>query len=338
MAAKLLVDSPQRSCAYTLPLDQNRKYIIGTRSGSDVPLPPGSGSAEHAFVIYDKGRWVLIDNDSQQGTFISGDRVVEVPLNHNDTVRIGQCEIIYQNPADAGSDSVLIRMQDMIAERQRQLSNALASNDPSVINLSELLDSDIRAGGDASSTGPSSLNVASLPPDAPPLEESELVRVAKSVTAILDECLAQKTRDDIFALMVRRLREAIDADNGFIMLPNPKTGRWMIRAWVGDPSSWTQFGRTQPVPLSVTNRAFESMKVVSNALDGAEPENSSSPSMLELEVNSYIAVPLVRAGRPGGVLYFDTRNPAKEFNSSDVKLIDRIGGYVLEIEDQYAAA
>lgn len=137
-------------------------------------------------------------------------------------------------------------------------------------------------------------------------------------------------RHAVQTVALQAIKGVIGAENGFLMVADRKDKRWVIRAWVGDPTEWTSFEKQHPVPLTAANQAFKEDRIVSNAL-GAD-DTSKSESMLILNVHCYIAVPLRRSGVKEGLLYFDTRRSLKAFADRDVKLIERVGGYILQME------
>jgi len=49
-------------------------------------------------------------------------------------------------------------------------------------------------------------------------------------------------------------------------------------------------------------------------------------------VHHYIAVPLLVQEKRRGVLYFDTRQALKKFERKHVKLLERVGGYIIDVE------
>jgi hypothetical protein len=329
-----------RGWAYTIKLDPSQEYMAGSSNKCSIQLAPGKGGSQHAIIKWQDGRWILKDLGAPEGTFVNNHRVKESALKHGEAIRMGGCDIVFQNPDElTGNEEQWTRTRRNIAEREYALREVLNDPDVNTIQIEGIMDVALGSNalpGKAASPHSSALNVGKAVKKE--LNSKDLLWVAQKLASTLSEALNQSGRDQIYELMLQRLKDAIEADNGFIMIPNPETKRWLIRAWTGDPSSWTSFGKTHPVPLTVANRAYEKTKVVSNAMEGLDDEEEMSPSksMLLLNVNSYIAVPLVDGKQRLGVVYFDTRNPAKEFLPRDVKLLERAGSYIVEIENQHA--
>ncbi len=160
---------------------------------------------------------------------------------------------------------------------------------------------------------------------------AESLWVAERLADVLADLAACRAPDldSFFHRALTRVREAIVADNGFLMIPDKASKRWVIRAWVGDASAWTQYERERPVPLTIANQAFQTGKVVSNAFDEPGTPNPSE-SQIMLQIFCYIAVPLTRNGKSEGLLYFDSRRSLRVFQPRDVKLLERVGAYLVE--------
>ena len=56
--------------------------------------------------------------------------------------------------------------------------------------------------------------------------------------------------------------------------------------------------------------------------------------MQALNVRSYIAVPLHQEGKKAGLMYLDRRRLLQVFADRDVRLLERVGSYLLQIEEQ----
>src|SRR5437868_106597 len=98
MPAKLLIDIPTMNWAYTVLLEQEREYSFGSAKGSSVTLPSHVASENHAVVRFNTG-WVVQDCGSKAGTYVNGQAVAEArPLRDRDILKIGTCEVVFQNP------------------------------------------------------------------------------------------------------------------------------------------------------------------------------------------------------------------------------------------------
>jgi hypothetical protein len=75
-----------------LPLKHG--FFIGKASGCDLLLDDGFTSGHHAqFVIDGSGKVTLFDYGSTNGTFVNGQKISSVVLEHGSTIKIGSTEI-----------------------------------------------------------------------------------------------------------------------------------------------------------------------------------------------------------------------------------------------------
>lgn len=340
MGAKLLIDIPVINWAYTLSLEEAKEYSIGTAAENSIKLPAGSASSRHATLTYKEG-WRVLDCKSETGTLINGKPVEEKRLADRDILRMGKCEIVFQSPDQKAQQEEWGSTCKVVSGQQSALKQIAEQAAGGSIQLSDLEGSYIgrshrasqAARGDHVKLTP--LFAAQQPANPEISAAADLVWAAQKLGAIMPIVLSKPaSRDETYTLMLQQLRIAIGADNGFVMIPNETNSRWIVRAWVGDSSGWTQYEKTHPLPVTVTNRAFQTSSIVSNALASANEDPINSSSMKALKVNGYIAVPLLEAQKRRGVLYFDTRNENSKFRSRDVKLLELAGACILEIEDQ----
>lgn len=329
MTAKLLIDIPP-NWAYTLILAPGQVYTAGRASVNHIHLPALGVAGNHAEFVSCETRWMVRDLNTQTGTVVNGQRVKEARLSDGDVVKLGAAEMVYQCPADRKQEEERDRTRGLVAEREHEIREAINRNKSDSVVL------DPR---DFSSPGmtPAAPAPIGAPGAPPPLAGDDLVWIAQQLAAILSEVLNHPgSTDEAFAFMLKRLRESVGADNGFLMLVDPVRHRWVIRAWVGEGHLWTDYEKEHPVPLTIANQCYQKGKLLSNAVefDTGEDEPIESKSMAIMQVHCYIAVPLLEGRERRGVLYFDNRRTIKMFSARELKLIERAGNYILEIERQ----
>ncbi len=78
----------------TVPLDHT--VVIGRSPASDIVLKEPKVSRKHAEIQFVGGRYVLLDLESSNGTFIAGKRVSEQVLQPNDEITIGNTKMIFK--------------------------------------------------------------------------------------------------------------------------------------------------------------------------------------------------------------------------------------------------
>lgn len=83
----ILRNGPLAGCAYLLHQDVT---TVGRSAENDVSIPDGTISRHHARLFFKRGRWLLEDLGSSNGTFVNGRRVTTpTPLSHGDELRLG---------------------------------------------------------------------------------------------------------------------------------------------------------------------------------------------------------------------------------------------------------
>jgi hypothetical protein len=83
------------------------RLTIGRDSRNDLALPSKKVSREHAEVRFERGRWVLEDRGSFNGTFLNANRLlpgVPMPLHHADRIVIGPETILFSWPGQVADE------------------------------------------------------------------------------------------------------------------------------------------------------------------------------------------------------------------------------------------
>ena len=74
-------------------------FQIGRRVTSDLHLPSGEVSRDHAEIVAVGDGYALRDRGSRYGTFVNGDEVKERQLAHGDCLKLGRsggAELVFQ--------------------------------------------------------------------------------------------------------------------------------------------------------------------------------------------------------------------------------------------------
>ena len=73
------------------------KNVMGTAADCDIVLTDAYLSAKHSVIRHEEGRFMLVDLDSTNGTFVNDRRVSKTELIDNDKVRIGRTEMKFKS-------------------------------------------------------------------------------------------------------------------------------------------------------------------------------------------------------------------------------------------------
>jgi hypothetical protein len=357
--AKLIVDIPSINWACTYPLDAEKVQSAGRGKHNAVEVPDLGTSDRHAEFYFSMGAWHVREVGGEGDLRVNGRVLHESVLTDGDEIRIGNSQMLFSSEEEQQEEETWKRAEDFIRSESERVRARLAAAAEGADDGAEAAGENGQA-DDQPQSIPSEMPAASNEPiphtkpkllqplharraasdTARPEAADDLVWVTRELASLLEDVLARPASlEFVFQRILMRLREAINADYGFLMIPDEERKRWVVRTQVGDALSWTGYERAHPVPLSVATTAFKRKRVVSNAMadDDSVEDIGPSASMIALRVNGYIAVPLVKGDKCRGVLYFDTRDGDKEFRARDVKLLARAGATMVEIEDRKRA-
>ena len=73
------------------------RNVIGTAADCDVVLTDPYLSAKHMVIRHEDGRFMLIDLDSTNGTFVNDRRATKSELIDNDKIRVGRTEMKFKS-------------------------------------------------------------------------------------------------------------------------------------------------------------------------------------------------------------------------------------------------
>jgi serine phosphatase RsbU (regulator of sigma subunit) len=71
-----------------MPLNK-QVFTIGRSAESDLLLLSNRVSRDHGSIVYDRGTYYLVDNDSTRGLFLNGQRITRSKLRHQDRIAVG---------------------------------------------------------------------------------------------------------------------------------------------------------------------------------------------------------------------------------------------------------
>jgi DNA-binding CsgD family transcriptional regulator len=92
-----------------VPLQMGR-LSIGRGAANDIPLDDPQASRLHAVLEDVRGRWVVRDEGSTNGTYLNGRRVLgETPVYPGDEIRVGETRLIFHSSDLGGRDPSTMR-------------------------------------------------------------------------------------------------------------------------------------------------------------------------------------------------------------------------------------
>jgi len=82
-------------------------FSVGRKADKDLVIADPRVSRDHAIIISEDGKFMVVDQGSKHGTFVNGERVERKALEQNDRLEFGVREVAYVifNPRRVGSNS-----------------------------------------------------------------------------------------------------------------------------------------------------------------------------------------------------------------------------------------
>lgn len=71
------------------------RQAIGRRTDNEIVIDDLSVSGNHAWITNQRGRCMIVNTLSTNGTFVNDRRIHEVVLRHGDHIRLGQAEFVF---------------------------------------------------------------------------------------------------------------------------------------------------------------------------------------------------------------------------------------------------
>jgi hypothetical protein len=71
------------------------RQTIGRGSSNDFVIDDPSVSTAHAWIINQRGRCLIMNTLSTNGTFVNDKSIHETPLKHGDHIRLGHAELVF---------------------------------------------------------------------------------------------------------------------------------------------------------------------------------------------------------------------------------------------------
>ncbi|MBB74432.1 MAG: sigma-54-dependent Fis family transcriptional regulator [Planctomycetaceae bacterium] len=98
----------------TTVLDPSAVLVLGRGADCGIVLIAASISRTHARIYRDAEGWWVVDNDSQNGTFLDGHKVAKARLSCGSRIRIGEVEFQFADAADQSADGAAERLTTVL--------------------------------------------------------------------------------------------------------------------------------------------------------------------------------------------------------------------------------
>ncbi len=267
---------------------------IGRNSSSSICLEDTTVSPIHCRVSCDDERFLLVDLDSDSGTFVNGIPVKQRVLAPGDQIAVGSSLFIFEverSPAPARSAVQLDEDPATGTQVQQLRKDELVYLHPD--------------------------SLAALPQPARLARAlGTLVKISTAIGSIRDvESLQWQLLGMIF--------DVIPAERGAILLVEDTAEE------APSPVAWDRVaGPDHPVHVNraLTRRVIdEGISVLENESPRLDDPDASDQQAVKT-AHSILCVPLNAGGRILGVIYLDSSDPAAAFSEDDLQLLAAIAG------------
>jgi Nif-specific regulatory protein len=265
---------------------------IGRDPSNTVCIRNGTVSLRHCRIDCDDQRFLLVDEESTNGTFVNGECIQKKYLEHGDEIRVAGTTFYF-----------------MVGEMGLPLPRRVRVEDQ---DEGELLSS--------RTVELNPLNSAYLGTSIP-VDDGQIGRLTHDTSVLLKLAVEINQIDNSETLqnrLLERIFELVPAESGAILLSSSDSGDFQP-----DPVCRQRMAQREfRVSRSVTRQVrVTGTSVLRNDLLA---DVTSSESIQSSGVRSVLCVPLIVMGERRGVLYLDTGNPNMPFDERHLELVTAI--------------
>ena len=268
---------------------------IGRDPSNSVHLDDPTVSSHHCRIEYKSDRFVLIDCESTNGTFLNGQATREACLQHGDRISIGHSEFCF----------VIGETSDLAVA-----AAGIADAESGVLLSSQTIQLDPRESMYLKATF--ARDIATL--ERVSHDMGVLLRFGSEISEIDDSRKLQE-------VLLDRIFEVVQAETGVILL-----GSDVERLLGGSPVSRRETAGEKQIEISrtIVEQVFKSgVALLCNDLLA---DQGYSESIVASRIHSVLAVPLIVMNSTIGVIYLATTNPGTAFDEGNLQLITALAG------------
>ncbi len=290
---------------------EKKTISFGRRDDNDIVLDDVFVSRKHAEVIFEKGRFRILDHKSRYGTYVNGTRITETTLNYGDEIQLGNVVITFLDEKtidqipEKKTPTRRVDLQFDVGKQLNDLEKKLnedASSDTIIRTMAELRNT--------FTTFEKKLIDAERSKEI----ASTLCEVGKIINFVFDVNVLLNLLMDL-ALKITQARR------GFIMLHDPMSDELNVkvaRNMGGEVDAAKALGISQ----SIAWQAFENGKLIATNDASTDERFQDQASVISYAMGAVICVPLVARERGKiGVLYLDNPVTMKQFDQSDIEFM-----------------
>ncbi len=302
MPSLIVIRGNDQGSEFELDLD---RVSVGRDPSNTIQLHDTEVSRRHAEIRAEEGRYLLVDLNSSNGTFVNNDRILRRPLEDSDEIRIGSSVLLFRAGASNHLETRVSGQVSIVAGGVSEDSNIIHSVSPEESNRLWVQGLD--------ST------------DGAPLNDLEVIyRTTMAVRHTLDI-------DQLLNKILKIIFEWVEADRGCILLVDGDS-RLVPKAYHNRSSAPS--GR-----LSISKTILDYVMTQRQGVLTSDAKDDSrwntTVSLLQHNVKEAICVPMQgRYNNMLGMIYIDTSTPPerivthgslRKFHESHLRLMAAIG-------------
>jgi serine phosphatase RsbU (regulator of sigma subunit)/pSer/pThr/pTyr-binding forkhead associated (FHA) protein len=281
-----------------LLLLERDSVVLGRHPDCDIVLESAAVSRQHARILRIEGAYYVEDLHSRNGTFVNDQPVLDRRLlSENDDLRI--CDLVFvfhQGPPR-------LRVRSTEREESDPHGTAMLVDDERPTTKSEIMSKvDISSG---SSSLQLQLNTEAKLKAL--IEISQRLGKALGLSEVLPGLL-----DCLFRIFVQ-------ADRGFIVLKDPRSGRLVPKAVKHRRSEGME---TIRISRTIVNSVMATKEAILSADAATDSRFDMAESIVDFQIRSMMCAPLIGSeGDALGVIQIDTRDQRQRFSREDLDVL-----------------
>lgn len=308
MPSLKVLQGPDRGCCFEMV--GGKATLLG-RASKDLPLTDFTVSRRHAELRQSGRSWEIHDLKSANGTYLN-DKRIERPLRmkHGDLVRMGGTVLVWDGSEDRG----------------------LHPTGEGAFIAADLVDLDAGGSrGDASIIGSVGMGDDSMILASP--AAAEAVRSWRVMSTLLEAVATVASPHQLAQRVMDVLFEEVPAGRGFILLKDPKTGRYETEVVHYKDDTREKIRTSRKIVDHVIERkeAILTSSVIGETEFDEDRDFTNTPGK---GLQSVICVPVVAREEVLGVIYVDCDWSMHIYTEEQLRLVASIGKMAgLAIED-----
>jgi adenylate cyclase len=284
------------------------EVLIGRSSECHLVLTLPGMSRRHALIQQAGDGWMIIDQNSRNGTYVNRQRVTHQRLHDGDEISFGAATW-----APLTISITFHQLPETLDEERRVVFDDRrgAANVSLSINVE---DYEHTLGG-----GPRTFDLGQ-PLGRPRRTRVSIIDLFKQVGEVL---LSSVDLDDMLGKVVKLALDSLPVQRGFICLCDdtaatitPKTTR--TKGLAGDESI--------TISRSIARAAIHARQALLVTDAAADTRFAQAASIQDFNIHAAMCAPLYHAGHVQGLIYVDTNRPEDRLGAQDLELLTALGG------------